>query len=243
MTTFMLFACNNNEINCSQTPFEWEDEISNGLLQEKTAMLVPVYLGTAKFYMQFDLGADVSMLYLEEIPSQLHTMLFQHIKHKQYEYEDYQKVKLPKAFQIQFLNKTIAMDSIHIMNYQIDSSLFAATTSIGNMKIIGTFGRDLFKENCEIDYKNSHLIFDQPLLKKKPQQKTISIEIYDDYLIFIPIHINNTKYWVLFDTGSSMFSLLITKEALPIFKLSKKDFTGVMAINVWGKSENSFLQK
>src|SRR5690606_34314192 len=85
-------------------------------------------------------------------------------------------------------------------------------------------------------------IYDCDDIRLTVNDHPIKIQIVDRYLIYLPVKINQQTYWALFDTGSSMFSLLLTRDGwqnlYPANLVSDS-----ISISSWGAPITVFINK
>lgn len=203
--------------------FIWNGDSINSEWEEKASLLIPVYLDNCprKFYMQFDTGSPYSMLYNGKIKAI--------------------KDKYPKSFSNEILQNQVSdfdlyINKIHISYVQINSKNYGDSTINWNneqkIEIIGTIGTDFIDGKVVvIDYPNKRI----ELLQSAPEKFKLQHSfIYSNRNILLPSIINERETLLFFDTGSSMFELLTSKEIA-------EDLAGpnskpiLFSVNSWGK--------
>lgn len=74
---------------------------------------------------------------------------------------------------------------------------------------IGTLGVDLFKDKkLIIDYPNERFTVQQELLNKYKIETKIDFELDEEGRVLLPLKFQEKEYYIMFDTGASIFSLL-----------------------------------
>lgn len=186
------------------TPFYWQGDSINGKWEPHTALLLPVKLKNCPklFYMQFDLGHPYSVLYkekLEAIRLQYPGVMASTVTDKKL--TDF-SFRIGKA---QVLAKEIALQ-------QFDSIATINWTDKKSVTIIGTIGADLIDgKTVVIDYPRQQLTIAASIPKKLLSQLSLSDLIYERRNILFPAIIQDKPVLLYFDTGSSMYELLVDK--------------------------------
>ena len=215
--------------------FTWEGATTSGRYIPKISMNVPVTVDGLphEFTMQLDLGAVTTNLYgnsfqayMDAYPSLI------------------DKIDSTKTFMIQnekhimFGGMRLTMGAIEFNN--VDIGLFvgygtlitADSVKTKTSKHIGTIAPDLFQDQVVIiDYPNNRICLSEEL-----PSEYINLNFQDLVLeggrIKIPFNINERKEMLLFDTGSSMFSLLTTKNNAKL--ISDGIVADSLSVNSWG---------
>ncbi len=204
--------------------FVWQQDSSNGFHEPHAAMLVPVKLAGCpkQFYMQFDLGAQKTIFYRpvwnaiqEKYPSV-------------YRVADTSKVlpELTLQFQKTVINLK-AIDLIEAGNKSIDWSDNARI-------IIGTMGSDwLHDRTVMINYPGKEIVLNYTVPAKDTSLMTGFT--YVQKSILLPVIIKGKKTVLFFDTGSSAFSLLTSKETA--LAMAGKNATALRyPVQSWGRT-------
>ena len=218
---------NQNEIN-----FEWVSLELDGVTYEHAAMLLPVYLDTVdkEFKMQFDLGANMSLIY--EYP--LNTILseYPYLKDKVKRGEDYDVIKTSTKID----NYMSSLDELAIREE------YGEDTTFNDLSLIGTIGaNEIENKILIIDFENTTLtILNDSTGLDKSHYDFASLE-YKYGKIFLPLTINNKTHKYMYDTGASI---------APIGTIDKDFFNEVnnhsteldsMKLESWGQ-ELAFLK-
>jgi hypothetical protein len=217
-------------------PFKWNGDSASGKYFEKFSIFIPVKVDNipANFNMQFDLGAVTTVIYGNSINSYLDK--YPELKNK---------IDTSKKFFIQgenhpmFTNMELKMGPTTFKNIDIGyfenfgHSIDKDSISSNTEKHIGTIGPDLFQNKILIiDYPNNRIsICDE--MPKQYKKATFKSYREEHGRIQIPLTINDSTQYVLFDTGSSIFTLTAAKEdALKAASIKIVDSLTVMS---WGK--------
>ncbi|MEM7575796.1 MAG: hypothetical protein AAF433_23030 [Bacteroidota bacterium] len=187
--------------------FEWETHSIRDIEYEKASINIPVSIdGVADdFSMQFDLGANLTMLYGQTFKPYFDA--FPDLVNRIDTLNGYPYLT----------NTTLTLDKEYAA---ADFSLFYESnfgevldeTEVGNsaVKHIGTIGANLLKEKVlVIDYPAGRLaILDSipTVFRKTDENVDITLDRWGR--VHLPIQVNGEEKIVLFDTGSSIFTLL-----------------------------------
>ena len=218
--------------------FNWEGDSIGVKYFDKTYITIPFSIEGIphKFKSQFDLGATSTMVYGNSIRPYI------------YKYSNVSK-------KLDTLNKTNWLQSKKVgafknIDFKLDTVLFKNQELVHfdghgeeltkdsiytkTIKHIGTIGPNLFQNKyLIIDFPNHRLAM-LDSLSKPYRDKTTFVDIkLDKGRIKVPININgNTKYF-MFDTGSSMFPLIVAKE--DIMLISEESIANdTLNISSWG---------
>lgn len=240
---FLLFisAITTNAQDLKWIPFKWTGNTISGRYFDKYAIVIPVKIENipAKFNMQFDLGAVTTLIYGNSIQPYLDA------------YTDLKsKIDTSKKFLIQgannpmFSNMSLHMGAASFEGIDVGyfknfgrkispDSILSATE-----KHIGTIGPDLFQNKILIiDYLQKRIAVCEELPK---QYKAATFKPFksNDGRPRIPLVINNKTEDVMFDTGSSLFTLLtIKKDALQV---ASPEIVDSLMVTSWGKKITNY---
>ncbi|WP_445386249.1 hypothetical protein ACT6NV_05460 [Robiginitalea sp. IMCC44478] len=216
--------------------FVWEGGTVSGRYIPKIVMNIPVKVDSLphEFTMQLDLGAVTTEFYGNTIQPYLDT--YPSLK---------EKVDSSKTFTIQN-QKNVMLGGMHLkmgdVKYEnIDIGLFAGygdsltvdSVKTSTIKHIGTIAPDLFQGRILIiNYPENQICLSDEL---PGEYKNLNFQdfILEDGRINIPLRINDSTEMLMFDTGSSMFSLLTTKDNAD--KISDGAITDSLSVNSWGE--------
>jgi hypothetical protein len=227
---FSLFAQKINWI-----PFDWVGDSVSGKYFDKLAITIPVSIENLphKFNMQLDLGAVNTNFYgnslkpyldkYSSLQSKLDTTLtFRMQSQTNYMFRDVNLI----LGKVSFGKRNIG----HFKNFGDVVSKDSIFTD--SEKNIGTIAPDLFANQILIiDYKNKRICVVNKLPAQFTQASFQKFKIKEGR-IKIPIVINDKEEDVMFDTGSSIFSLITTKENAQ--KISNKNISDSLKISSWG---------
>jgi hypothetical protein len=239
ISTILLFfgsVITANAQDVKWIPFNWTADSVSGRYFDKLSINVPVKIDNihANFNMQFDLGAVRTVIYGNSIKPYLEA------------YPDLKsKIDTSKKFLIQgeykpmFTNMELKMGAALFKNIEI--GYFKGFGSIINQdsilskteKHIGTIGPDIFQNKILIiDYPQKRIGVCEELPK---QYKMANFQPFknDDGRIKIPLFINGKIEYLLFDTGSSIFTLTTTKENA--LKTADARIADSLVVSNWGK--------
>lgn len=216
-----------------QIPFTWKSFDSNGKQYERGFMFVPISFPEIhkKFQMQFDLGANVSLIY----ENSLDTII---AKHPNFQTKI---VKLNDKFRMVKTNFKLG-------NYVPDNdSLFiypkyGDKTNFDNLSKIGSIGANLISSKILIiDFPNKTLKI-RKSMSENEKDKFVCTDLENkNGKLVIKLKINNKLYNFLYDSGASAFPIITTdKNFYDLLtgaeKIDKEKITG----NSWGNKINIF---
>lgn len=190
-------------------PFYWQGDSINGKWEPHTALLLPVKLKNCPrlFYMQFDLGHPYSVLYKEKL--------------------EVIRLKYPKALPPgetgnKFVNFSFHTGRMPVLAKEIAVQQFDSIATINwadkkSVTILGTIGADLIDgKTTVIDYPGQQLTLAASIPAKLLPQLSLMDFIYEKRNILFPATINDKPVLLYFDTGSSMYELLVDKKTCEI---------------------------
>ena len=229
-----------NEISQKGSPseiewihFEWVSFSKKGQKFEKAAFKIPVKIDELprNFYMQFDLAAPTTCLYGNN---------FKPILKRNPSLDN--KLDTTKTFWIQgkenpmFRNVNLKLDNVVFKG--IDVGLF---TNYGHRILnfiyrkspIGTIGADIFQNKVLIiDYKSSRLAVIDTLPTEYQDAYFADFSI-NNGRISVPFRINGNVEYLMFDTGSGIFSLVTSKENA--LKIGGTEIVDSLKVPSWGE--------
>lgn len=170
---------------------KWESE-------EKKAMLLPIKFDSdsTTYYLQFDTGSPYTIFYKKSI-SEIQPMLTE---------------------------KNLAKGRFKIGNCEINSNKFKVIEfgekpNKNKINIIGTIGTDIIENRKTIiNFRENYVILNLTSEPKNFQNKTFDFT-FKKRKIIIPTTLNNNKEKFLYDSGTSGYELLTTKEIWKNLKL------------------------
>jgi hypothetical protein len=221
-------------------PFSWESMKLGNRTFDKAAIIVPFKIDgiDADFTLQFDLGATSSMLYGNSINYFLNG-------------DNALKAKLDttnKRFMIQgtksggFRNLDARLGSIkYIFDDMAYFKGFGDTLTIDSIKKgkpirIGTLGAPFFKDKVLIiDYPNQRILILDSLNEKSKGDFDFVDARFDLGTLKIPFTIDGTPYWLMFDTGSSIFAIMTDQQHYNTFTGNTQ--VDSLGISSWGQTK------
>ena len=247
-STFILFLiC--LQLNCfgqktDWIPFRWVGDSVSGKFIDKYGINIPVSIQGLphKFNMQFDLGAETTTIYGNNISEYLQ------------KYPDFsKKIDTNLVFFIQskknpmFNNVGLNLGNISFGKRNIGyfreygDKILLDSIKTKSEKHIGTIAPDLFKDKfLIIDYPNQRILVTEKLKGKFTKSKLLPCSIVNGR-IKIPLIINGKSENLMFDTGSSIFSLISSEDNAK--KISTNEISDSLSINSWGKKEMVYGRK
>lgn len=182
-------------------PFVWMQDTIKGTIEPHAAMLIPVTLPNCsrQFYMQFDMGAPATLFYRSKLRA-----VFE---------------KYPSGYHIEDSTSRLPEITIRIGKNKLTIQhpgllAFGDKTidwSSDKKEIIGTIGSDwLENRTILMDYPKQQIVLNYTIPEKL--QNRVTDFSYVQRNILLPATIRGKKTLLYFDTGSSAFSLLTSKE-------------------------------
>jgi hypothetical protein len=232
--------------------FEWDGMKLGSRYFRKAAMQVPFTIDgiNDKFYFQLDLGATSSMLYGNSINYYLakNSTLVAGLDtvHKKYMIEG----KMQGGFTE--LKTHIDGDPFTFNNMAyfkgFGDSITTAPAPTAPPQHMGTLGAPFFADKVLIiDYPNHRFAVLNELDKATSDKFEFQDCRLENSRIKIPFTINGTVYWLMFDTGSSLFSIMTNKKYYDEFiGNTPVDSLGIPSwgktLEVYGKKMNKPMQ-
>lgn len=210
----------------STVAFEWDQDVHGDYTEPHSAMLIPVTLEgvTQKCYMQFDTGAPYSLFHGKTLAS------FQNFG-LQYDTITKDKLVYAKDFDFKIGENRINASLVRVMDY--GTSVESEETS--DTLLIGTIGTDLIEGKVlVIDFRKQTI----DILDNRPDYLSRSSYRPFDFKgrrILFPATIKEKKIELLYDSGSSAFGLLTSKDRYDIYTDENKKAVEYNA-NSWGNS-------
>ncbi|WP_299286896.1 hypothetical protein [uncultured Mucilaginibacter sp.] len=235
---FLLFVSTvtTNAQDLKWIPFKWAGDSVSGKYFDKLGINIPVKINNipANFNMQFDLGAVRTVIYGNSIKPYLDVC--PDLKNK---------IDTSKKFLIQgkinpmFTNMNLKMSTTSFKDINVGyfenfgSKINQDSILTNSEKHIGTIGPDIFQNKILIiDYPKNRISVCQELPK---QYKLATFQPFrnDDGRIKVPLLINGETQYLLFDTGSSIFTLTTSKEHA--LKTANAKVVDSLTVTSWGK--------
>ncbi|GAB3195876.1 hypothetical protein ABID22_001644 [Pontibacter aydingkolensis] len=219
--------------------FQWEGSTLGNRYFDKAFMNVPFQIDSIphRFKVQFDLGATNSMLYGNAIAPYLHAYPELATKldtvNKPFRIQSRQNGSF-KDVEVHLEKTTFRLK--HLMYFEgFGVKLTSDSVSSPTIKHVGTLGASFFKNKVlVIDYPNHRLLVLDSLDSETEKRFDFSECRIDKGRVKLPFTIGAKTYWVMFDTGSSIFPLVTNKKYFK--KLADGSVTDTLTVSSWGKS-------
>ncbi len=217
-------------------PFDWVRDSIPGRAVEKAYINVPVTIDGLphEFTMQFDLGAVITMLYgnpaepfLDKYPSlanKLDTTF-------RFRVDGYRN---PKFRGVNLRLGEVPFDGRDVGLYRdYGDEPAAGAMDSGEAVHIGTIAPDLFQDRVLIiDYPGQRLAAADSIPAEYRDAAFEDFRIDGGGRIYIPFDINGTKEELMFDTGTSIFTLLTSEENAR--EIGGEGIVDSMSVPSWG---------
>lgn len=250
---FFITTITANAQELKWIPFKWVGDSVYGKYFDKYSIAIPVKIDAipAKFDMQFDLGSVKTIIYGNVIEPYL--AAYPELQHK---------IDNTKKFLIQgehnpvFTNMELKMGTTSFKGIEMGyfknfgTKMTQDSIASGTEKHLGTIGPDLFQGKILIiDYPHKRIAVCDKLPKQyksatfqpfkgvseelPEQYRSATFKPSEDGRIKIPLVINGTTQYLLFDTGSSLFTMMTTKE--DALKIASPTIENTVTVTSWGK--------
>jgi len=200
---FPLFTFGQKE-HWRQFPFEWEGDSLSGKYFDKVAISVKVNVDHHPFYFQLDLGANYSIIYgncIKDIPS-----LYQQRISLNDQFRDHQLFQLKD---LKFKLGDYVAENFKLFGIADYGSFLDAHEKIQ----CGSVGADLFQNKIMIiDFPDKTVYVTDSLNKQEVSAFDFIPASVKNHFLIIPVTINGKVYQLMYDTGSSIFTMVTTKE-------------------------------
>ena len=193
--------------------FEWDEFATVDTTFKKAAILIPISLKGVgkKYFMQLDLGSDATMFY--EIPFEQICRKHSLLKNKITTITRYNREVEVVPVNGKLGNYTLKSDTFYIKKNYGDSLM-----PDNKLNVIGTVGLDFFCNRVlMIDFIDQKFAvadtitsFDENILSNAD---TVAIKLIFNKMFISGIKIGDkTLHNIIYDSGSSIFSLVLTKK-------------------------------
>ncbi len=236
LITFLLFTIISFSQKLNWIPFNWEGAEISGKYFDKLAMTIPITVDKLphKFNMQLDLGAINTVFYGSSIKAYLD------------KYDDFRnKIDTTLTFRMQsktnFKLKNVNLKLGQVSFGKINIGIFKNfgdeipkdSIMTKTEKHIGTIAPDLFQGKILIiDYAKKRICVVKALPKEFLKATFLPYKTKEGR-IKIPLNIDGQNEDLLFDTGSSLFSLITNKERAD--KITEGKIIDSLKISSWGE--------
>lgn len=216
--------------------FKWAGDSISGKYFDKLAMTIPVTLDNLpyKLNMQLDLGATVTVIYGNSAQPYLeaHNDLKNKIDTTLKFWIQSQRNPMFRGIDLKLGNVSFGQRNIGYFK-GFGDNIAKDSINSSTEKQIGTIAPDLFENKILIiDYPNKRICVTDEIPKQYLKAAFRSYKIKDGR-IKIPLTINGKNEDVMFDTGSSLFALITTKEKANA--ISNNNITDSIKISSWGE--------
>jgi hypothetical protein len=225
-------------------PFEWVSDSVSGKYFDKLAINIPVSIDGLphKFNMQFDLGAVTTVIYGNSIAKYLdkYSGFNNKIDSTKSFIINGQKNPMFKDVGLSLGNVPFGKRNIgYFKDYGEPIPIDSIYTS--SEKHIGTIAPDLFKDKyLIIDYPNKRICVTKNLPRKLSKVDFQACSITSGR-VTIPLTINGKVENLMFDSGSSMFSLITSEENAN--QISVNNIIDSLSANSWGDNMTAYGKK
>ncbi len=200
------YSLQNNDMKWIE--FKWDSDSLSGKFFDKMSIMIPVKIDSIpdQFYMQFDLGADVNILYGNPLINIINEFPYLSSKIQK------DSINLGDNFWLKEINLKLGDQNSQINDYVVLKD-YGSEKSFANLETIGTIGAN--------EMKNKILMIDFPeqkiaILDSIPYDLRDIFQIENCKLnrnrVIFDCLINSENYRFMFDTGSSITPVVTNKE-------------------------------
>jgi len=192
---FNIFSTN---IQAQKIDFKWEKDSINGKLIDQIAMSVPFTIENKTYRFQFDLGANITMIYDKCFENT------KFIKNRRIDYSS--EAAGNTIFRID--NQKFNVGKLKVQDYKLHGLL-----NFDQGEVCGVVGADLFQNKyLTIDFPNKRASVSKEL-KNKIAKKIdfIDMKIINNKPV-VPVTIDNKVYQFQYDNGASIFPIVTYKK-------------------------------
>jgi hypothetical protein len=199
------FTPKSNNLNVSgessTIPIYWKESSSTKI----SALLLKIKIKGIEdgFYMQFDTGSPNTIFYKSSLDS----------IQKLYGLADFNEDATKTKLSFSLGKMDIKSDDFLVYNVQKNWS------HKDSIKIVGTLGTDVMEfRTTKFDFRNSKISFDNTKLKESNSDFK-----FQKRRILIPVTVSNKKVNVIYDSGTSGFEYITSKDIWEKMKTENKD--------------------
>lgn len=194
--TFILSLFLSMSLKAQKIDFRWEKDSINGKLVDKIAMSVPFTIENKTYRFQFDLGANMTLIYDKCFEKT------EFIKNKKLDQP--MEAAGHQVFTVD--NQNFNIGKLKIENYKLHGLL-----NFDQEESCGVVGADLFQDKyLMIDFPNKKAIVSEKL-KTSKKIDFVDIKIINNKPI-IPLKIDGKVYHFQYDNGASVFPIVSYKK-------------------------------
>ena len=229
LTTYRSEINNAKDDELKWINFMWISDSVDNQFVDKTRIYLPVRIEGIPhdFTLQFDLGSDITQIYDASIMPYL--TVYPEVKQKLDTSNHLNHIDLiVDGYTFKDRSLSLREDNRNVLT---TDSVDTKTT-----KHIGTIGVDLFKDKVLIiDYPNEQIaVTDKVPLDMAKKAYFVNITLDRRGRAVLPLQIKGKERKVLFDTGSSLFSILTIPENWA--EVTSHQVTDSMAVPSWGET-------
>jgi len=233
--SFLILTGSSQKQSLEWIPFNWEGDTISGKYIDKAFIYIPVKIDGLPydFTMQLDLGTIGTKFY--ENPIKPYLKEFPSLANKLDSIQSDKNI-IFRNVNLQMGTVDLKLDVWHYRNFGEEipkDSLHSKTP-----KHIGTIALDIFKNKIlVIDYKSCRLAITESM---PAEYKDIPAEGFElnNGIIKLPFRINGKDCKLMFDTGSSPFALVTSKERA--LEISNSVITDSLSGPLWWGREITF---
>lgn len=226
--------------------FDWETADMGGRTIEKSAILIPFRIENIphRFKAQFDLGATTTMLYgkalapyLDRYPgmmSKLDTSL---------------KVLIEGEMHPSFRDVTLTLDKVKLPAINVGyfrnfgQTLTADSVNTPSIKLVGTIAGDISKDRVLImDFPHQQMCVTDSIPAAFKKVHFVQCRLKYGRMM-IPFTINGKVAYVMFDTGSSLSSLLTHTTNLKDVSVPGAPDADSIMVSTWGRQHMLYFKE
>ena len=215
--------------------FEWYGDSIDNRYYDKLAITIPFSIEGIphKFESQFDLGANRTMVYGNSIRPYLDK--YSNTSEK-LDTLNIQSSKVGGFKNINFKLDTVLFENQELVHFEgFGDKLTKDSIETRTIKHIGTIGADLFQNKyLIIDFPNERIAILDSLNANYIKRTTFVDAKLDKGRIKVPVTINGSVNYFMFDTGASLFPLSVTKEDIKLIS-SLDSANDTLNISTWGE--------
>ncbi len=224
--TFDTFTTFTEPDSLSFTDIIWHESSFGSIHTAIGSFLVKVQLNGIddSFYMQFDTGTPRTMLYgrtLKKLKEKYPSLKTGQSKNGNTYFS---------SVQLKIADVAYEADSLRILPNMGSNILDSSFNIIGTVGYDAIVGRKLI-----LDFKNNHFAITNKSFEELGDFRHVEGASVDRFPILLPAKVNDEEVQLWYDTGSSMFSLLLANN-----KLAALDNAGAIdtlcCTSAWGKS-------
>lgn len=226
--------------------FDWETADMGGRTIEKSAILLPFKIEQMpyQFKAQFDLGATTTMLYGKAMSPYLER--YPQIQNK---LDTTLKVLIEGSQHPSFRSLTLTVDKVRLPGINVGyfsnfgQTMTADSVNTPSVKLVGTIAGDICRDKVLIiDFPHQQMCVTQSIPAAFKSARFVQCRLMDGRLM-IPFSINGKVAYVMFDTGSSLSSLLTHTSNLHDVSLPGAPDADSLMVSTWGRQHMLYFKE